>query len=96
MTVHVWIPATTQARHRSLLPPGAEIHDLADAGPLPERLGPGQCPVASGERPRLQVVIPRIDDLHVNQTMSAGIDRLTTCGRNGPTLRRTLCCVSWR
>ncbi len=74
--VHVWIPATTAPQHRSLLPPGIEIHDLSDAGPLPERLGPGQFLVASAGRPRLQEVIPRLDDLRVIQTMSAGVDRL--------------------
>ncbi len=74
--VHVWIPATTAPRHRSLLPPGIVIHDLADAGPLPERLGPGQFLVASAGRPRLEEVIPRLDGLHVIQTMSAGVDRL--------------------
>lgn len=74
--VHVWIPATTAPQHRSLLPAGIVIHDLSDAGPLPERLGPGQFLVASTGRQRLQEVIPRLEGLQVIQTTSAGVDRL--------------------
>ncbi len=73
---HVWIPATTSMEHRSLLPHGAVVHDLPAEGPLPHRLGPGQIVVASFSPERLLEVIPRLDDLRLVQTMSAGVDRL--------------------
>ena len=75
MTVHVWIPATTRAEHRALLPAGAVVHDMPAEGPLPDRLGPGQFVVATFSPERLVEMIPRLDDLHVVQTMSAGVDR---------------------
>jgi phosphoglycerate dehydrogenase-like enzyme len=75
VTVHVWIPANTSPEHRSLLPSGAEVHDLPGEGPLPDRLGPGQLVVAPFSLERLLDVIPRLDDLRVVQTLSAGVDR---------------------
>jgi phosphoglycerate dehydrogenase-like enzyme len=75
VTVHVWIPAVTSPEHRSLLPAGAVVHDLPAEGPLPDRLGPGQFVVATFSPERLVHVIPRLDDLRVVQTMSAGVDR---------------------
>ena len=75
MTVHVWIPAATRAEHRALLPAGAVVHNIPAEGPLPDRLGPGQFVVATFGLERLVDLIPRIDDLRVVQTMSAGVDR---------------------
>jgi phosphoglycerate dehydrogenase-like enzyme len=75
LTVHVWIPATTRAEHRALLPAGAVVHDTPAEGPLPDRLGPGQFVVATFSPERLMEMVPRLDDLRVVQTMSAGVDR---------------------
>ena len=75
MTVHVWIPANTSPHHRSLLPAGAEVHEVPGEGRLPDRLGPGQFLVAAFNVDRLLDVIPRLDDLRVVQTLSAGVDR---------------------
>jgi phosphoglycerate dehydrogenase-like enzyme len=42
---------------------------------MPDRLGPGQFLVAPFSLDRLLDVIPRLDDLRVVQTLSAGVDR---------------------
>lgn len=76
MTVHVWIPESTLPEHRSLLPSDSVLHDLPDAGPLPESLGPGQFLVATAGTERLIEVMTSLDDLRVVQTLSAGVDRL--------------------
>lgn len=75
MNVHVWIPDTTLPEHRALLPAGTVTHDLAAEGPLPPHLGPGQFLVATFSPDRLMEVTPRLDDLRVIQTLSAGVDR---------------------
>jgi len=76
MTVDVWIPDNTRPEHRSLLPSVSIVHDLPADGRLPERLGPGQFLVAGFGVERILDVIPRLDDLQVIQTLSAGVDRL--------------------
>jgi phosphoglycerate dehydrogenase-like enzyme len=76
MTPHVWIPASTSPERRALLPAGVAVHNLPGTGPLPARLGPGQFLVTGLGLDRLLEIIPRLDDLRVIQTLSAGVDSL--------------------
>jgi len=72
---HVWIPPDTADRFRAMLPAGVEVHVLPRPGEPPRPLGPGQFVVADFYRADFLDVLSRIDDVHVVQTMSAGIER---------------------
>src|SRR5690348_2779269 len=74
--VDLWIPERTRQEHRALLPAEAIVHEVPAKGPLPERLGRGDFLVAGFDTERILEVVPRIDELRVIQTMSAGVDHL--------------------
>jgi len=83
--VTVWIRPDTPERYRTMLPAGVEIHEL----PPPDgqgRVGPAEFVVADFNRQGFLEVLPRLDDVKVVQTMSAGVDDLIGHIPDGVTL----------
>ena len=73
--VKVWVAPGTPDRYRAMLPGGAEVHEL----PAPDgrdRAGPAEFVVADFDRKGLYDVLPRLDEVKVVQSMSAGVDDL--------------------
>ncbi|HKC19067.1 MAG TPA: dehydrogenase, partial [Candidatus Dormibacteraeota bacterium] len=59
----------------ALLPADIGVHKLPE-GEMPERLGRGEFLVAGYSRDLIREAMLRLDELHVVQTLSAGVDWL--------------------
>jgi len=73
---NVWIPQGTPDKYVALLPSGLDLHVLPVATASSDPLGPGQFVVAGFNRRRLADLLRRLDDVHVVQAMSAGVEDL--------------------
>jgi len=73
---NVWIPPDTPDRYVAMLPSGVDLHVQPPPGSAPDRLGPGQFVVAGFNRRGFIDLLKRLDDVHVVQTMSAGVEDL--------------------
>lgn len=70
----MWVQHAASPEQLAMLPDALEVRHVPDDDPLPESLGHGDILVPSFDRRRVRDVIPRIADLRVIQTLSAGVD----------------------
>jgi phosphoglycerate dehydrogenase-like enzyme len=72
----IWIPEQTSIEQRASLPDGITVHELAQHGALPERLGHADMLISGFFHARAIEAIPRFDGLRVVQALTAGVDPL--------------------
>jgi phosphoglycerate dehydrogenase-like enzyme len=85
MAIDIWVPPVATPENLALLPPGINVHKVPDETPL-EPLGRGEFLVAGYNARLMREAIQRLDDLHVVQTLSAGVDWLVDHVPPGVTL----------
>lgn len=82
----VWVPESTAPELLALLPREIALHELPSRNALPDHLGIGHFLVAPSSGSDLAELIPRLTELHVVQTISAGVDGLIDLVPPGVTL----------
>lgn len=75
-TPTVWIPESTRPEHRALLPAGIEIRDVPATGNLDNAPQHADILIAGFDYARTVEILPKLRDLRLVQTLSAGVDML--------------------
>ncbi len=83
----IWVPPGTDPEHLRLLPPDVAVRHIpaGDEG-VPEHPGRGDILVPHGRRPYVRQLTERLENLHLVQTLSAGVDHYLELVPPGVTL----------
>lgn len=83
----IWVPPRTDPEHLRLLPPELGVRHIPSGEEgVPERPGRGDILVPHGRRPYVRQLTERLENLHVIQTLSAGVDHYMELVPPGVTL----------
>lgn len=72
----VWIPATTPAAHRALLPGAIDLREYPAFGDIPDAPQPADMLITAFDPSRAIEVLPQLSGVRIVQALSAGVDVL--------------------